>query len=393
MVLGLLLARAGIQVTVLEKHGDFLRDFRGDTVHPSTLTLLDDLGLYQRFEALPHSEVETVGFTTASGHVITVADFRRLRVPHPVLGLVPQWNLLDLLADAARPEPSFSLRMNTAATGLLRSGDLITGVRYEGPDGLGELRADLTVACDGRTSVLRRAAGLVPHEYPVPFDVGWFRLNAVGSITYQLTPRFAPGMPVILIPREGYYQSGVLIAKGSTAKLKSTSLEAFKAQVARAVPEGSVDSIESWDDVKLLDVRLDRLPRWHRPGFLCIGDAAHAMSPAGGVGINLAIADAVAAARLLAHPLRTGDVTEADLAAVQKRRQVAAIGIQTFQRLIHRGIRRVLAGCTRSGPPIRNGRLGAILSRVSAVTSIGPAYLVGVGIRPERAPDFARRPP
>lgn len=392
MVLGLLLARAGVQVTVFEKHADFLRDFRGDTVHPVTLRLLDDLGLYPEFDALPHSEVQHADFDIA-GRNVTVVDFRRLRQPHPVLALVPQWDLLNLLADAARQEPTFSLRMQTEVTGLLRVGDTVTGVRYHGPDGDGELRADLTVACDGRTSTVRREAGLIAREYPVPFDVGWFRLDAVGAIKYQLTPRFSPGLALVLIPREGYFQVGCFLPKGGEKKLKERGLESFRSQVAEAVPEASAESLTSWDDVKVLDVRVNRLRRWHKPGLLCIGDAAHAMSPAGGVGINLAVADAVAAAGILARPLLEHRLSERDLAAVQRRRNLPAVVTQQAQRLMHRAMRPVLLGDEMpTVPPVLAKLFAFALSRVPAL-SVLPAYLVGVGLRPERAPQFACRPP
>ena len=390
MVLGLLLARAGVDVTVFEKHRDFLRDFRGDTVHPATLTLLDDLGLYDRFMALPHSEIHRSQFTIG-GRTVTVVDFGRLRVPHPMLALVPQWDLLDLLADAAKDEPSFTVKMQTEVTGLLGDGGTVTGVRFDGPHGPGEMRADLTVACDGRTSLVRRDAGMKLREFPVPFDVAWFRLDAIGDIRYQLTPRFADGMAMVLIPREGYFQAGAILPKGGAPQLRARGLDAFRAQVAELVPEGSVDTIDSWDDVKVLDVRLDRLDRWHRPGLLCIGDAAHAMSPIGGVGINLAVGDAVAAAAALAEPLSAGRVSEHDLAKVQRRRQPPAVITQSVQRIVHTALRRVLVSGTRPQPPELAERVvSALLSRVPAL-SVVPAYFIGVGVRPERAPAFARR--
>jgi len=392
MVLGLLLARAGIEVTVFEKHADFFRDFRGDTVHPVTLTLLDDLGLFPRFKALPHSEVEKAEFDIG-GSKVTVADFRRLRQPHPVLALVPQWDLLNLLAEAGQKEPSFTLRMRTEVTGLLRNGDTLTGVRYQSPDGAGELRADLTVACDGRTSVVRREAGLVPHEFPVPFDVAWFRLDAVAEIKYQLTPRISPGLALVLIPREGYFQTGCFLPKGSEQQLHDRGLDTFRSQVAEVVPEASVDSLTSWDDVKILDVRVNRLRRWHKPGLLCIGDAAHAMSPVGGVGINLAVADAVAAATILAGPLKEHRVTERALAAVQHRRKLPAVVTQGVQRLMHRVMRRVLLGGRMPNlSPTQARAIAALFGRLPALSVI-PAYAIGVGLRPERAPEFARRPP
>lgn len=392
MVLGLLLARAGIDVTVFEKHADFLRDFRGDTVHPATLRLLDELGLYEKFEALPHSRVEKAEFALG-GRTVTVMDFRRLHLPHRYLALVPQWDLLNLLAEAGADEPTFTLRMSTQVTGLLRDGDTVVGVRYEGPDGPGEMTADLTVACDGRTSDVRRESGLAPREFPVPFDVGWFRMDRIADIAYQPTPRLSPELTLLLIPREGYIQAGCLLPKGGEAQLHARGFDTFRSQVAKLVPECSVDSLTSWDDVKILDVRLNRLHRWHLPGLLCLGDAAHAMSPVGGVGVNLAIADAVAAARILADPLRSRRVTEKDLAAVQHRRRMPTAVTQGIQRVLHRRLGPVIAGggLPQVSPTV--ARLaGAVLSRLSWL-SVVPAYLVGVGPLPERAPEFARRRP
>ncbi|MDP4960338.1 MAG: FAD-dependent oxidoreductase, partial [Mycobacterium sp.] len=317
MVLGLLLARAGVEVTLLEKHADFLRDFRGDTVHPSTLRLLDELGLWDRFAAMPQSRVEQ-GALNIDGQPVTLVDFRRLRQPHPYIAMVPQWDLLNLLAEAAQSEPSFTLRLEHEVTGLLRDGDRITGVRYRSPNGAGELTAHLTVACDGRGSILRRDSGLPVREFPVPFDVWWFRLPREAAGTYSLIPRTAPGRLVIMIPREGYFQIAYLIAKGSDARLRARGLDAFKEELTGLIPEADVDTLNSWDDVKLLDARLNRLTRWYVDGLLFIGDAAHAMSPVGGVGINLAVQDAVGAATLLADPLRARHVRSGDLAAVQR---------------------------------------------------------------------------
>ena len=307
MVLGLLLARAGVEVTLLEKHADFLRDFRGDTVHPSTLALLDELGLWERFAALPQSRVDH-GALTVDGRPVTLVDFRRLRQPHPYIAMVPQWDLLNLLAEAAKAEPTFTLRLEHEVTGVLRDGGRTTGVRYRSPDGDGELTADLTVACDGRGSVLRRESGLPVREFAVPFDVWWFRLPRHAAGEYSLIPRTAPGRLLIMIPREGYFQIAYLIAKGSDAQVRARGLETFKEELTGLIPEADVGNLGSWDDVKLLDARLNRLKRWYTDGLLCIGDAAHAMSPVGGVGINLAVQDAVGAATLLAGPLRSRSV-------------------------------------------------------------------------------------
>ncbi len=386
MVLGLLLARAGIEVTVLEKHADFLRDFRGDTVHPTTLRLLDELGLWDRFAALPQSKVDHAELTIG-GKSVTMVDFRRLRQPHPYVAMVPQWDLLNLLADAAAVEPTFTLRLQHEVTGLLRSGARTTGVRYRSPDGEGELQADLTVACDGRWSIVRRSAGLSAREFPVPFDVWWFRLPREMDGQYTLIPRFGPGRVLIMIPREGYFQIAYLIPKGSDAQLRARGLDAFKAELTELIPEADVASLTSLEDVKFLDVRLNRLKRWHSDGLLCIGDAAHAMSPMGGVGINIAVQDAVGAATLLADPLRRRDVTGRNLAAVRRRRLPPAVLTQAVQQAMHRAlVAPIMAGGTAE-PPAYMGELIRRLPWLSAI----PAYFVGVGIRPERAPAFARR--
>ncbi|OBB94449.1 FAD-dependent oxidoreductase [Mycolicibacterium peregrinum] len=386
MMLGLILARCGVPVTVMEKHADFLRDFRGDTVHPSTMRMLDELGLFGEFDKIGYSKVEKGEFTV-DGEPVTLVDFRRLRQPHPYVAMVPQWDFLDLLADAGRAEPNFTLRMQTEVTGLLREGERVTGVRYTSPDGDGELRAELTVACDGRTSLVKREAGLNTRDYPVPFDVWWFRLPRTEDGQYSLIPRTAPGRALIMIPRTGYFQVAYLIPKGSDAGLRARGLDAFHAELAELIPEADPGALTSWDDVKHLDVQLNRLPRWHREGLLCIGDAAHAMSPVGGVGINVAIQDAAAAARLLYQPLREHRVTGSDLAAVQRRRTLPTVITQGFQRILHRRvIAPVMAGADITPP----GALLKIVHRFPQLTTI-PAYLVGTGVRPEHVAAPARR--
>ncbi|MCU1686256.1 MAG: hypothetical protein JWQ81_6995 [Amycolatopsis sp.] len=391
MFLGLLLARAGVEVTVLEKHNDFLRDFRGDTVHPTTLKLLDELGLGERFAELPQSKLDKVGFAIDAETNLIFGDMARLRVDHPYVAMVPQWDLLDLLAEAGKAESTFTLRMNTEVTGLLRESGRVTGVHYRTADGTdGELHADLTVGTDGRWSIVRRLANLKPKELPVRFDAWWFRLPRYeGDQGSALTPQMRNGHFGVLIPREGYYQIAYLAPKGTDARLRAKGIESFRRDIADLVPwfAGRVDTLESMDDVKFLEVRLNRLRRWHDKGVLCIGDAAHAMSPMGGVGINLAVQDAVATAHLLAGPLLRGQVTPKDLAKVRRRRLTPTFLVQVLQRgLQHLALMPVLAG-KRNGPPPGMARLFTLIPQLSFF----PAYLIGIGFRPEHAPDFAKR--
>ncbi|MEQ3539713.1 FAD-dependent oxidoreductase [Pseudonocardia tropica] len=400
MMLGLLLARAGVEVTVLEKHGDFLRDFRGDTVHPTTLDLLDDLGLGERFAALPQSRVDEVVIPDERGGAQRVGNLsllRRVGVRHPYIALVPQWDLLNLLAEVAADEPAFRLRLDTRATSLVRENGRVVGVRYAtttapGAETTGEIRADLTVACDGRHSVLRAGSGLPVTDYDVPFDTWWFRLpRRPEEQRATLRPRIGKGRFAVVIPREGYYQIGYLAPKGADARLRAAGVEAFRADIADLMPEYAdrVDEIATMDEVKHLDVKLNRLRRWHVDGLLCIGDAAHAMSPIGGVGINLAIQDAVAAATLLAAPLQRGTLNERDLGRVRNRRLLPTVLVQGLQRIMHRNIAGPALAGRLDGPPAPLLRL----MRAVPAAQIVPAYLVGVGFRPERAPDFARREP
>jgi 2-polyprenyl-6-methoxyphenol hydroxylase-like FAD-dependent oxidoreductase len=392
MLLGLLLARAGVEVTVLEKHKDFLRDFRGDTVHASTVRMIDELGLGKEFRALPQSKLQTVGFPAGDG-VQVLGDIRRLRAPYNYIAMVPQWDFLDLLADAGKQEPTYTLRMNTEVTGLIRDGDKVLGVRYETADGKhGELRADLTVACDGRTSLVREQAGLVPQEFPVPLDAWWFRLarhesetGEVGGIQFFIGDREL----LLMINREGYFQIAYLARKGADPRLRAEGLQAFRDRVTRINPElaDRVGSIQSMADVKMLDVKLNRLHQWHRDGLLCIGDAAHAMSTVGGIGINLAVQDAAAAARLLAEPLRRRQVRMADLAQVRRRRRLPMVVAQGLQRFLHaRVLAPVLAGERTTYP-----KAPTVLTRIFPPLRAVPAYIIAIGIRPEHIPDFARR--
>ena len=391
MVLGLLLARAGVEVQVLEKHGDFLRDFRGDTVHPSTLELLDELGLGDRFATLPYSRVDKVEFPAGEGTVV-VADFRRLHVRHPYVAMVPQWDLLDLLADAAAEEPAFTLRMDTEVTGLVHEDGRVRGVRYRSPEGAtGQVLADLVVACDGRWSVARQQADLRVHEFRVPIDAWWFRLPRTSEDhPNALTPRAGPGRFAVVIPRTDFLQIAYIARKGTDPQLRGRGIESFRHDVAELMPDlaDRVGTLASMDDVKHLDVRLNRLRRWHVDGLLCIGDAAHAMSPVGGVGINLAVQDAVAAATVLADPLLRRAVTTRDLAAVRRRRLPATVVVQALQRLLHRGMVRPILDGRRAGPP---APVLALLRHVPPASYL-TAYVIGVGIRPEHAPPFAGAP-
>ncbi|UOZ10654.1 FAD-dependent oxidoreductase [Amycolatopsis sp. WQ 127309] len=390
MVTGLLLARAGVEVTVLEKHADFLRDFRGDTVHPSTLTLLDELGLGEKFDALPHSEMRSAGFPQENGELMKLADFTRLKVAHPYVAMVPQWDFLDLLAESARKEPTFVQRMETECTGLVRERGRVAGVTYRTAAGeTGEIRADLVIAADGRWSPARREAGLVPREYDCPFDVWWFRLSrGTDDVDGMLLPQMRDRRFAIPLPRPDYFQIAYLGPKGDD--LREQGIEAFRENVRQILPgfADRVPELTTMDDVKFLDVRMNLLKKWHVDGLLCIGDAAHAMSPVGGVGINLAVQDAVAAATLLAEPLRRGRPREADLAKVRGRRLLPTLLVQGLQRLLHGTVvRQVMAG-KRNGPPAGMIKLFARFPRLSYV----PARLLGLGLRPEHAPAYARRP-
>lgn len=394
LVLGLLLARAGVEVTVLEKHADFLRDFRGDTVHPTTLGLLDDLGLFEQFDELPQSRLTHLQLPNAKGKEIVLVDFRRLPLRHPYIAMVPQWDLLNLLAEAAALEPNFTLLTKHEVTDVLYDHGRVTGVQCRAPDGEGQLLADLTVACDGRWSTIRQATALPVKELPVGFDVWWYRANTEQEVGTALLPRIDGSRLAVVIPREGYLQVAQLGPKGTDADVRARGIEAFRAQAAQLLPVvvEDISTLESMDDVKHLDVRVDRLRRWYAPGVLCIGDAAHAMSPVGGIGINLAVQDAVAAARLLAGPLLRGefrhDGGERVLARVQRKRMMPTVMLQGLQRLAHAVfIMPALKGRRTLRAP---KRLSWLLERAPFLNVI-PAFAVGVGPRPEKAPEWARR--
>ncbi len=380
MMLGFLLARAGVHVAVLEKHADFLRDFRGDTIHPSTLELMHELGLLDDFLKLPHSRVARlsgqVGDTT-----IALADFSHLPTHCKFIALMPQWDFLDFLADHGKKYPAFDLHMKTDATDLIEEGGRIVGVRATTPEGELEIRADLTVGCDGRHSTLRERAGFHVQDIGAPMDVLWFRVSRRDSDTAETFGHMEAGRMLVMLNRTDYWQCAYLITKGGIDEVKAKGLPAFRESVAFISPflQDRLGEIKSWDDVKLLTVAVDRLPQWHRPGLICIGDAAHAMSPIGGVGINLAIQDAVAAANMLAAPLREGRVTDALLDAVQRRRTMPMRVIQWLQVQIQNNVlSAVLASSARPTPPFAAKLLNwlPLLQRI-------PARIIGLGVRPE----------
>ena len=334
-MLGFLLARAGIDVVVLEKHNDFLRDFRGDTIHPSTLELLDQVGLIDEFLRLPHSKVSFVQLQTTSGQTVRVS-LERLPSKFKYIAFMPQWDFLEFMTLQASRYPSFTLLRNAEVVDLLTRDGRVAGLRYRDADGEHDLPALLTVGADGRTARTREAARLPKIETAPPIDVFWFRLPRRRDEVEAVFGRIGPGLLLVMLDRNDYWQVAFVIAKGSGDHIRERGLEPFRRDIVRVAPElaDSVDGIRSWDDVKLLTVRVDRLTRWYKPGYLAIGDAAHAMSPVGGVGINVAIHDAVAAANVLWRPLLDGKVSEDSLADVQRRRERAVKLLQTFQTFV-----------------------------------------------------------
>lgn len=380
MMLGYLLARAGVEVAVLEKHGDFLRDFRGDTIHPSTLEVMHELGILEGLLACPHSEVrELKGYVGQVG--VTVADFSHLPTHCKFIAFMPQWDFLDYIAEQARRYPGFHLHMRADVTDLVEAGGSVIGVRATTPDGRLEVGAALTVGADGRHSTVRAASGLEVEDLGAPMDVLWMRLSRRPDDPEQALGRFDRGRILVMLNRGDYWQCGYVIPKGGLAEMQEQGLAAFQEALAAVAPfvGDRVHELASWDDIKLLTVVVDRLDRWYKPGLLCIGDAAHAMSPVGGVGINLAIQDAVAAANLLAAPLRTRSVTTEDLERVQDRREFPARATQWAQVLIqNRVIRRVLGAGQQPAVPW----FFHLLERWPWFRRI-PARLIGMGVRPE----------
>lgn len=379
VMLGVILARAGRRVVVLEKHDDFFRDFRGDTIHPSTITVLGELGLRERFLRLPLNRVRTLD-VVVNRHRFTPIDFGTLRRPDNFLVFAPQWDFLDFLATVGKDLPGFELRMGTAAADVIVEGGVVRGVRT----GRGEeVRASLTVAADGRDSTVRRAAGLMPTEFGVAIDVLWFHLPKPADAPPPTLAYLDRRSLVLTIDRGDHYQGGLVIPKGGYDRLRESGLAALRETIVGTAPVLApvVDALQDWDQVKLLTVRVDRLPTWYRAGLLCIGDAAHAMSPVGGVGVNYAIQDAVAAANVIAGPLARGSVPVDLLAAVQRRREPPVVRMQRVQLAIHRRIARPGGGSVLPDPipgwlrfPLR-----AVMPIVRRIT----ARVVGIGFRPE----------
>lgn len=390
LMLGLLLARAGIPVVVLEQHADFLRDFRGDTIHPSTLEVVAELGLDGGALALPHQRLVRVS-GQYGGLKLTLADFSQLPVRHPFIAMMPQWDFLDFIANQARRLPCFTLLMRARAERLIQAGGEVSGVRATTPDGPLEVVADLTVAADGRNSSLRAQSGLGLVEIAVPIDVLWFRLSRRREDPAETLGQVAPGGFLVHIDRGAYWQCALVIPKGSAGDLREQGLAAFRQEVARILPwaaERLEDDVGSWDEVHLLAVRIDRLRTWYRPRLLLIGDAAHAMSPVGGVGINLAIQDAVAAANVLWEPLRRGRPDVAQLAAVQRRRDWPTRLTQRLQaKLQSHVIRPAITSGRRARPPL----VLRLVARHPALQRL-LARIIGLGFRPEHVQSPALPP-
>lgn len=379
MMLGYLLARVGVAVTVLEKHNDFFRDFRGDTVHPSTLELMYELDILEDFLKVPHQKLTSVGGIYGD-FAFRVGDFRYVPTHCKFVALMPQWDFLNFLAGKAKQFPGFNLHLQYQALDLMRDNGRVVGVVAQTPAGTVQIRADLVVGCDGRHSTVRRAAHLEVQKFGVPIDVLWFRISRFDNDPERLLGNLNYGRALILIPRNDYFQAGLIIPKGSLEAIQRGGLESFRNLLRSIAPYlgDRVEELKEWDQIKLLSVQINRLRQWHLAGLLCIGDAAHAMSPAGGVGINLAIQDAVATANLLADPLREGRVTEAMLAQIQQRREFPTRVTQFLQVGAHKALAKVLK---TPGPARAPWQLKAAV-RIPGLQHL-TARIVGVGVRPE----------
>lgn len=380
MMLGFLLSRAGVDVIVLEKHADFLRDFRGDTIHPSTLELMYELGVLEEFLKRPHQENRELAGQVGDETVV-IGDFTHLPTHCKFLAFMPQWDFLNFVAQQAERYPEFHLKMRTEAVDLIEDKGRVAGVRAKTADGTIEIRANLTVGADGRKSIVRERAGLEVMDLGAPMDVLWMRVSRRLGDPGQSLGRIAAGKVFIMVDRDEYWQCGYVIPKGAAEEIRGRGIEKFRQEITKLAPflEDRVGELRDWNDVSLLTVKVDRLTKWFRPGLLCIGDAAHAMSPVGGVGINLAIQDAVAAANILADKLASGNVTESDLESVQQRREFPTRATQKLQIAIqNRVIRRVLGSATPLKLPflLRLVREFPVLRRL-------PARMIGVGFRPE----------
>ena len=391
MMLGFLLARAGVEVVVLEKHADFLRDFRGDTIHPSTLEIMYELGILEEFLKRPHQELHQIG-AEIDDFTVTIADFSHLATHSKFIALMPQWDFLNFIAEQGKSYPQFHLHLLSEVTDLVEQNGHIVGVRAKTPQGALEVQADLTVGADGRRSIVREKAGFAVIDRGTPIDVLWMRVSRQAEDPNQTLGRFRGGNIVITLDRGDYWQCACVIPKRGFDKIQQRGLPAFREELVAAAPflGERVHELKDWNDIKLLSVAVDRLQEWSRTGLLCIGDAAHAMSPLGGVGINLAIQDAVAAANILANPLLHSTVTDADLKKVQQRREFPTRMIQGLQVLAHK---RVVNPYLSGTVPIRKLPLPLkLLQRFPALRRI-PARAIGLGFRPEhvRTPEKARQ--
>ncbi|QWG21404.1 FAD-dependent oxidoreductase [Bradyrhizobium sediminis] len=387
MMLGYLLGRAGVDTIVLEKHADFFRDFRGDTVHPSTLQVMDELGLIDGFLKLPHQRLQKMDGKFGSA-TIRIADLSRLKAKYPFIVFMPQWDFLNFLRESGQRFPSLRVMMNAEATDLIRSGETVIGVKADTPDGPVEIRADLTIGCDGRHSVVRQCAGLDVEEIGAPMDVLWFRAGKRADEDQNVFARIDPGKMMVTFDRGDYWQCAYVIAKNQYDAVKARGLDALRDDIVAMAPvlKPGMSDVRSWDDVKLLTVAINRLRRWALPGLLCIGDAAHAMSPVGGVGVNLAVQDAVATANLLAEKLADGCPSEQELDAVRRRREFPVRMTQALQVVVQNNV--ISVALKPGGQPFKPPLPVRLINAIPWLQGV-TARFVGLGARPEhvRSPD------